>query len=290
MTTLVTKYINLPQCAPTGRNEVSKVYFDITDNDIAQSRMMHNIPTYQLQFAHNNLSIPEFNRFDTFWKASKQKEIELTWEADNQMYLGIFLGAPDVAYNSHNTVNVTVTLLVKRIVDLPAREASFVNPGKPGIFYPSNAMIPAHISDLIRLGNLQQLTAWASGEYVTLRDGTEAWWDRYKWVAGRAVAGQPITALQVVPSPGPYAAGSSGHAVRVILTGMLGVNGTVKFTVNPQGTTGSIPVYRGDTSVKITERFTTVSNANVKFLSSTTPSEFLVSAIATVNSISFTVS
>lgn len=57
--------------------------------------------------------------------------------------------------------------------------------GKPGTFAPGGSAAPNNIAMLEGL-TASPKTAWTTGSYVLLGDGTEAHWDGTKWVAGKA--------------------------------------------------------------------------------------------------------
>lgn len=59
-------------------------------------------------------------------------------------------------------------------------------PGTPGAFTPGSATIPYDLGDLQDLGALGESTAWTSGQYVVLGDGTNAYWDGDSWASGEA--------------------------------------------------------------------------------------------------------
>lgn len=59
--------------------------------------------------------------------------------------------------------------------------------GTPGTWGPVDSYPPETFADLTASGiTASPTTAWVSGEYVVLGDGSEAHWDGTAWVAGRA--------------------------------------------------------------------------------------------------------
>jgi hypothetical protein len=68
----------------------------------------------------------------------------------------------------------------------PYLAPSGVTPGEPGAFTPSGATLPYDFGDLVALGALGETTAWDTGEYVTLGDGTNAHWNGTAWESGEA--------------------------------------------------------------------------------------------------------
>ena len=59
-----------------------------------------------------------------------------------------------------------------------------VTAGAPGSFAPAGAK-PANLNALQQGGAYGQSTAWTTGQYVVLGDGTEAYWSGTAWVGGR---------------------------------------------------------------------------------------------------------
>jgi hypothetical protein len=57
--------------------------------------------------------------------------------------------------------------------------------GSPGTMTPANSYAPASLEDADSL-TADPNTAWTTGQYVTLGDGTTAHWDGTQWVAGVA--------------------------------------------------------------------------------------------------------
>lgn len=57
--------------------------------------------------------------------------------------------------------------------------------GIPATLTPSNSYAPLHIADAGSL-TASPSTAWTTGQYVLLRDGTKAHWDSSAWVVGAA--------------------------------------------------------------------------------------------------------
>ena len=58
--------------------------------------------------------------------------------------------------------------------------------GTPGSFTPDGSAIPADLTALQSLGSLGQTTAWTTGEYVNLGDGSKAYWNGTAWASGTA--------------------------------------------------------------------------------------------------------
>lgn len=70
--------------------------------------------------------------------------------------------------------------------------ATGVTPGTPGSLTPTNANVPANLTALQALGPLGETTAWTTGQYIDLGDGSKAYWSGTAWAAGTAPA-PPIT-------------------------------------------------------------------------------------------------
>ena len=104
----------LPQCEPTQREEITRILSEVSESGVIRGRVMHDEPTYRLSLTHAHLSMNDFQRWETWWKNSFNKEIEVTWVVDNVLYRGLFTESPSVQYESWQRVTVAVTLLVKR--------------------------------------------------------------------------------------------------------------------------------------------------------------------------------
>ncbi|HKP09045.1 MAG TPA: Ig-like domain-containing protein [Microbacterium sp.] len=63
--------------------------------------------------------------------------------------------------------------------------------GSPGSFTPDYARLPGNLNELRSMGALGQTTAWTAGQYVSLGDGSQAYWDAAAWQSGRAPASTP---------------------------------------------------------------------------------------------------
>ncbi|MFC8682483.1 Ig-like domain-containing protein [Microbacterium ureisolvens] len=63
--------------------------------------------------------------------------------------------------------------------------------GSPGSFTPDFARLPGSLNELRSLGALGQTAAWTEGQYVSLGDGSQAYWDATTWQSGRAPAPNP---------------------------------------------------------------------------------------------------
>jgi hypothetical protein len=69
---------------------------------------------------------------------------------------------------------------------LPYSAPTGVTDGTPGAFTPSTATVPYDLGDLQALGALGESTAWTTGQYVVLGDGSTAHWDGAAWANGEA--------------------------------------------------------------------------------------------------------
>jgi hypothetical protein len=84
-----------------------------------------------------------------------------------------------------------------------------------------DATRPADLGALTDLGALGNTTAWPTGNYVVLADGSEAYWDSNSWELGRK-PGTTITATSAVAGdPGHYL--PSGAANPANLAGLSSV-------------------------------------------------------------------
>jgi hypothetical protein len=66
-----------------------------------------------------------------------------------------------------------------------------VTPGAPAVLTPADASLPANLSALIALGDLDQSTDWTVGQYILLADGSHAFWSGETWAEGNA----PVTVV-----------------------------------------------------------------------------------------------
>jgi hypothetical protein len=79
-----------------------------------------------------------------------------------------------------------------------------ITAGAPATFTPVDATRPASLGALTDLGALGNTTAWATGQYVVLADGSESFWDGNSWEFGRK-PGTVITATSATAGdPGHY--------------------------------------------------------------------------------------
>jgi hypothetical protein len=76
--------------------------------------------------------------------------------------------------------------------------------GDPATYNPANATRPANLTDIQSQGALGQTDAWDPGEYVILRDNTEAYWDGDSWVEGRAPGDVVVASGATAGTPGTY--------------------------------------------------------------------------------------
>lgn len=58
--------------------------------------------------------------------------------------------------------------------------------GSPATLTPTNSYAPADLTDAATGFTASPLTAWTTGQYVPLRDGTQTYWDGDSWNAGVA--------------------------------------------------------------------------------------------------------
>lgn len=66
-------------------------------------------------------------------------------------------------------------------------EATLITAGIPATLTPANSYAPASLADLVSEAPTKTpTTAWTTGQYVLLRDGSKAHWDGDSWEAGPA--------------------------------------------------------------------------------------------------------
>ena len=193
----IVNYIDLPQCEPTSRSEITKVLSEVSENGVIRGRVMHQEPTYELSLSHLSLDQDRFALWEQFWADHYNDEIRVTWVADGVEYQGIFRESPSVSYAPHMRFDVGVVLLVKK---RPPIVVTSVAPGQPGYWLPATAPIPQDLSSLQALGSLGSAAPWYVGEWVWLGDGSDAYWDGAAWVAGKSLVPSGI----VAGTPGSY--------------------------------------------------------------------------------------
>jgi hypothetical protein len=98
-------------------------------------------------------------------------------------------------------------------------------PGDPANFVPANATRPANLAEIQALGALGNVGAWSAGQYVSLRDETQAYWDGDSWNAGSAPAPVINATGAAAGAPGGYT--PTGASAPANLAGLSGI------TANP---------------------------------------------------------
>ena len=83
-----------------------------------------------------------------------------------------------------------------------------ITAGIPATITPVNGTRPLNIEALTNAGALGNTTAWTTGQYVVLRDSSEAYWDGNSWEVGRKAASPPAPTTANAGKPGYY--GPSG--------------------------------------------------------------------------------
>jgi hypothetical protein len=96
-----------------------------------------------------------------------------------------------------------------------------LTPGSPATFTPTNATRPASLSAITLIGSIGQTTAWTSGQYIVLGDGSEAYWDGNSWENGRKPATVITATTAAAGTPGTY--GPAGAANPANLAAMSSV-------------------------------------------------------------------
>jgi hypothetical protein len=96
-----------------------------------------------------------------------------------------------------------------------------ITAGTPATVTPVNATRPANLAALTNAGALGNTTAWLSGQYVVLGDGSEAYWDSNSWEFGRKAASAITATTATAGSPGYY--GPTGAANPATLAGMAAI-------------------------------------------------------------------
>ncbi|MFJ6680588.1 phage tail tube protein [Streptomyces werraensis] len=96
---------------------------------------------------------------------------------DTESLAGLPLGVKPMAYGANKWTYA--------ITPLGTVSATGATAGTPGTFTPAGTTAPFDLADL-DLVTADPTTAWTTGQYVVLGDGTEAHWDGADWVTGRA--------------------------------------------------------------------------------------------------------
>ncbi|WP_438470786.1 hypothetical protein [Streptomyces asiaticus] len=97
---------------------------------------------------------------------------------DTESLAGLPLGVKPMAYGANSWTYA--------ITPLGGPNATGVVAGTPGSFTPDGAVAPYDIADVALL-TPSPATAWTTGQYVVLGDGSRAFWDGDSWMEGQAV-------------------------------------------------------------------------------------------------------
>jgi hypothetical protein len=101
---------------------------------------------------------------------------------------------------------------------------SAISAGTPGTYSPVDATRPTNLNVLSDAGALGNTTAWTTGQYIVLRDGSEAYWDGNSWELGRKPATVIAATGAVAGDPGHYT--PTGAANPANLAGLSSVTAT----------------------------------------------------------------
>jgi hypothetical protein len=96
---------------------------------------------------------------------------------DTESLAGLPLGVKPMAYGANSWTYA--------ITPLGTVAATGATAGTPGTFSPTGSLAPYDLVDL-DLVTADPATAWTTGQYVTLGDGSNAYWDGADWVTGIA--------------------------------------------------------------------------------------------------------
>ena len=96
-----------------------------------------------------------------------------------------------------------------------------ITAGIPATITPVNGTRPLNIEALTNAGALGNTTAWTTGQYVVLRDASEAYWDGNSWEQGRKAASPPAPTTATAGKPGFY--GPSGASNPANLAAMASI-------------------------------------------------------------------
>jgi hypothetical protein len=105
-----------------------------------------------------------------------------------------------------------------------------ITAGSPGTLTPSEATRPANLGALTDLGALGNSTAWTSGQYVVLRDGSEAYWDGNSWEYGRKPASTITATGAIAGDPGRYTPSGAANPANLAALSTVTANPTTAWT------------------------------------------------------------
>lgn len=101
--------------------------------------------------------------------------------ADAESLVGLPLGVKPLLYSSNQWAYA--------VTPLGGIDATSATAGTPGTFGPDGADLPADLTELqaaITSAHVSPATAWTTGQYVVLDDGSTANWNASAWEAGIA--------------------------------------------------------------------------------------------------------
>lgn len=96
-----------------------------------------------------------------------------------------------------------------------------ITAGIPATISPVNGTRPANLEQLTLAGALGNTSAWTTGQYVVLRDASEAYWDSNSWESGRKAATTITATSATAGKPGSY--GPTGAANPANLAAMSAI-------------------------------------------------------------------
>lgn len=105
-----------------------------------------------------------------------------------------------------------------------------ITAGTPATLTPSDATRPANLGALTDLGALGNSTAWSTGQYVTLRDVSEAHWDGNSWELGRKPGSVIAATGAVAGDPGHYTPTGAANPANLAALSTVTANPTTAWT------------------------------------------------------------
>jgi len=105
-----------------------------------------------------------------------------------------------------------------------------ITAGTPATLTPSNGTRPASLAALTDLGALGNTTAWLAGQYIVLRDGSEAYWDSNSWEQGRKPATVITATGAVAGDPGHYTPTGAANPANLAALSTVTANPTSAWT------------------------------------------------------------
>jgi hypothetical protein len=172
---------------------ISEEYADLPHAQDAHSQTLANVLVSRLCGPTNNLG-----EFEVPLAGRGNDVVKMVWGDEILVY---DQRTPDLEPEIHNFEYVGIEhiitpnewnarISVDRWQDVPEGYLpalgvdTVINGGIPAQFTPPGATVPKNLAALQALGALGETTAWTSGQFVWLADGSRAYWNGTAWVKG----------------------------------------------------------------------------------------------------------